>query len=304
MTSIVRRHEVLRTIFAMHNGVPIQTIMADARVPFSIQDLQHLSQQAQADKVQQFAAEEAQCPFDLEQGNLLRVRLLRLEPAEYILLLTMHHIVSDAWSTGIFFQELSHFYRAYAAGEPVTLPLLPIQYADFAVWQRNWLQGERLEELATYWKNQLEAIPPILELPTDHPRPPVQSFQGKTLRFSLNAELREQLTTLSQRTGGTLFMTLLASFTVLLARYSREDDLVVGTPIANRRHPSLESLIGFFVNTLVLRINVSENPTFFELLQRAAGRYTGGLRPPDLPFERLVEILQPAKSPCFSALFK
>lgn len=307
VTSIVRRHEVLRTIFAMHNGVPIQTIMADARVPFSIQDLQHLSQQAQADKVQQFAAEEAQCPFDLEQGNLLRVRLLRLEPAEHILLLTMHHIVSDAWSTGIFFQELSHFYRAYAAGEPVTLPLLPIQYADFAVWQRNWLQGERLEELATYWKNQLEAIPPILELPTDHPRPPVQSFQGKMLRFSLNAELREQLTTLSQRTGGTLFMTLLAAFTVLLARYSREDDLVVGTPIANRRHPSLESLIGFFVNTLVLRINVSENPTFFELLQRVQQVTLEAYDHQDLPFERLVEILQPARnlhaSPLFQVMF-
>lgn len=305
--AIVRRHEVLRTTFAMYNGAPVQTILADARAPFSIEDLQHLSQQEQAGSVQQFAVEEAQCPFDLEQGPLLRVRLLRVAPAEHLLLLTMHHIVSDAWSTGIFFQELAHVYHARLARESISLPDLPIQYADFAVWQRNWLQGDRFERLAAYWKNQLKAIPPILELPIEHPRPVIQSFQGKTLRFSLSAALCQKLTALSQQAGTTLFMTLLAAFVALLARYSGGDDIVVGSPIANRGHPALESLIGFFVNTLVLRVNVSGNPMFFDVLQRVRQVTLEAYEHQDLPFERLVEILQPERnlhaSPLFQVMF-
>lgn len=307
VAAIVRRHEVLRTTFAMRNGAPVQTILTDARVPFSIEDLQDLSQQDQADSVQQFAAEEAQRPFDLAQGPLLRVLLLRLAPTEHVLLLTMHHIVSDAWSTGIFFQELAHGYHACLTGEPVSLPDLPIQYADFAVWQRNWLQGDRLERLAAYWKNQLEAIPPLLELPIEHSRPAIQSFQGKTLRFSLDAVLCQKLTILSQQAGATLSMTLLAAFVILLARYSGGNDIVVGSPIANRRHPVLESLIGFFVNTLVLRVNISGNPTFFDALQRVQQVTLEAYERQDLPFERLVEILQPERnlhsSPLFQVMF-
>ncbi|GAK55073.1 NcpA protein [Candidatus Vecturithrix granuli] len=307
VSAIVRRHEVLRTSFAMHNGDPVQTILTDARVPFSIRDLQDLSPQEQADSVQHFAVQEAQRPFDLEQGPLLRVLLLRVAPTDHVVVLTIHHIVSDAWSTGILFQELAHIYQAWVTGEPVSLPDLPIQYADFAVWQRNWLQGDRLERLTAYWKNQLEAIPPILELSIEHPRPAIQSFQGKTLRFSLNAALCQKLTTLSQQAGATLFMTLLAAFVSLLARYSGSNDIVVGSPIANRRHPALESLIGFFVNTLVLRVNVAENPTFLDVLQQVRKVTLEAYDHQDLPFERLVEVLQPERnlhsSPLFQVMF-
>jgi len=193
---------------------------------------------------------------------LLRVTLLKLQPEKHILLINMHHIISDGWSIGVFIRELSHLYGAFVAGKEPTLPTLPIQYADFAVWQREWLQGKVLAAQLEYWKRQLAAAPPLLELPTDRPRPAIQTFQGKTERFQLDSKLTQQLKTLSQQSGCTLFMTLLAAFGVVLSRYSGQTDIVIGSAIANRNRREIEGLIGFFVNTLALRLDLSEKPSF------------------------------------------
>ncbi len=301
---IVRRHEVLRTTFEMVNDFPVQVISNTKTVTIAVVDWQHLPEPEQSDQVQQLALAEAQQPFDLSIGSLLRVTLLKLAEQSHVLLLTMHHIISDGWSMGIFIDELSALYQAFCAGEPSTLPELPIQYADFAYWQKQWLSGEVLQTQLNYWKQQLATSPPLLELPTDRPRPSIQTFLGNTEYFQLNQELMQKLKTLSQKSGVTLFMTLLAAFATLLSRYSGQEDVVIGSPIANRNHSGIESLIGFFVNTLVLYTKLQGNPTFLELLGQLRETTLGAYEHQDLPFEKLVGELQPERSLSYTPLYQ
>jgi amino acid adenylation domain-containing protein len=306
---LVRRHEALHTTFATVEGQPVQVITPVAacqEFALFMVDLRGLSEEEREAQAQRLAQQEAEYPFDLSRDQLLRIRLLRLDDEEHLLLLCIHHIVSDGWSNGVFLQELSSLYNAFVQGKPSPLPELPIQYADFACWQRQWLQGKVLEAQVHYWKEQLRGVAP-LELPTDHPHPAVQTFRGATQGVLLPAALSEDLKQLSQREGVTLFMTLLASFQVLLARYTGQTDITVGTPIANRTRAEVEGLIGFFVNTLVLRSDLSGNPSFQQLLVRVRDVALGAYAHQDVPFEKLVEVLQPerdlSRSPLFQVMF-
>ncbi|HEY5005661.1 MAG TPA: amino acid adenylation domain-containing protein, partial [Ktedonobacteraceae bacterium] len=254
-------------------------------------------------EVLRIARQEARQPFDLARGPLLRVTLLHLQDEEHILLLTMHHIVSDGWSMRILLREVSAQYTASVTGKKVLLPPLPVQYADYAIWQRGWLQGKVLQAQLAYWRVHLANLK-SLDLPTDHPRPPVQTFRGNRQSLYLPAHLSEQLKLLSQREGVTLFMTLLAAFQLLLARYTGQQDIAVGTPIANRQRAEIEGLIGLFVNTLVMRTDLSGNPTFRQLLARVREVALGAYTHQDLPFEQLVEVLQPERNLSISPLFQ
>jgi surfactin family lipopeptide synthetase A len=307
LNTIVQRHETLHTTFITIEGHAVQVIVPVFRVTLPIVDLQTVSLVKREDQARQLAVEEAQRPFDLAQGPLLRMTLLRLGEEEHVLLLTMHHIVSDGWSMGILIREVATLYQAYLQGEPPQLPELPVQYADYAAWQREWLRGETLEQQLRYWQEHLRDVPAQLELPTDRRRPAVQSYRGAREPFELPGALVERLKRLSQREGGTLFMTLLAAFDVLLYRYTGQTDLVVGTPIAGRTQSEVEGLIGFFVNTLALRVDVGGNPTFRELLRRVREVALGGYTHQDLPFERLVEELglerDLSRNPLFQVMF-
>ena len=316
LNEIRRRHEILRTTFPQKNGQAHQEI-ADCLHPFSLSlialdDLPAIRQEAE---VERLATQEVTQPFDLAEGPLWRVTLLRLSEECHVLLLTTHHIISDAWSTGILVRELTALYRAYTSREfrskPDVLPELEIQYADFTVWQRAWLTGEVLNEHLAYWKKQLADAPPLLMLPTDHPRPAVQSFRGDHSTFTLSKELTESLKQLSQQQNCTLFMTLQAAFALLLSRYSSQacpdngrDDILIGTPIANRQEKEIEPLIGFFINTLVLRNDLSGNPTFLEFQQRVRQVALDAYQQQALPFELLVESLQPERTLSHNPLFQ
>src|SRR5262249_25258487 len=249
------------------------------------------------------AAEETRRSFDLARGPLIRLRLLKLGDEEHIALMTMHHIISDGWSIGILIREFAALYEAFKAGRPSPLPELAFQYSDFAVWQQEWLQGEALKTQLAYWKRQLAGLP-ILELPTDRPRPPVQTFRGAWQSLFLSAEQAESLKSLSRREGVTLFMTLLAAFKTLLRQYTNQDDIVVGSDIANRNRRETEDLIGFFVNQLVLRTDLSANPTFRELLGRVGEMTLEAFGRQDTPFGKLVEELQPQRDPSRNPLFQ
>src|SRR6185295_13533602 len=253
------------------------------------------------------AAAEGQQPFDLQAGPMLRVLLLQLEDEEQVLVVTMHHIVSDGWSMGIFIRELASLYGAYREGEESPLRELPLQYADFAVWQRGWLQGAVLEQQLAYWREQLGGRLPVLELPGDRARPALQSYGGANYSFRLRKELSAGLKELSQREGVTLFMTLLAGFQSLLFRYTGQEEIVVGTPIANRNRGEVEGLIGFFVNTLVLRTKLTGELSFRELLGRVRETALGAYTHQNVPFEQLVEELRPERdlshTPLFQVLF-
>jgi Condensation domain len=307
MAEMVARHEVLRTTFGVLEGRPVQVIHGEMEIAIGFHDLGQLGEEARAEELRRLATEQAQQPFDLTRGPLLRGLLVRAGREQHLLLLTMHHIISDGWSLGIFFRELGLHYEASLRGRRAELGELPIQYADFAQWQREWLQGAVLEELLSYWRGQLTGAPAVLELPTDHVRPAVQSYRGATRLFQVDEKTSAGLKALSQREGVTLFMTLLAVFKTLLYRYTGQTDMVVGTPIANRNRGELEGLIGFFVNTLVLRTDLSGNPTFRQLLQRTRQVTLGAYEHQDLPFERLVEDLQPERhlnhSPLFQVVF-
>lgn len=307
LNEIVKRHEALRTTFAMVDGRPVQVIAPILMLTLPVVDLRELSETERETEVQRLVTEEAQRPFDLAHGPLLRVTLLRLDAEEYVGLLTMHHIVSDGWSTGILIREMAVLYDAFSSGRSSPLPALLIQYADFAHWQRQWLQGEVLETQLAYWKAQLVGAPPLLEVPTDHPRPAVQTFRGAHQSVVLPATLTEGFKVLSRQEGATLFMTLLAAFKVLLFRYTSQDDLIVGTPVANRNRLEIEGLIGFFVNTLVLRTDLSGNPSFRELVRRVREVCLGAYVHQDLPFERLVEELHLernlSRNPLFQVMF-
>ncbi|MEW6732307.1 MAG: amino acid adenylation domain-containing protein [Acidobacteriota bacterium] len=292
---IVRRHEVLRTTFQVLEGTPFQSIFAEFNLNLPVTDLSSLFGSEQQLQVERLITEEAQQPFNLAQGPLIRIKLLKLNEQEHVLLLTMHHIVADGWSMNVLIQELTILYRALSKGEIPALPELPIQYGDFAYWQRQWLQGEVLDTQLNYWQQQLHNTPPLLSLPTDRPRPVKQTYSGTTRPFELSVELHNGLRALSRKEGTTLFMTLLAAFQTLLYRYTGQPDIVVGTPIANRSRVELEGLIGFFVNTLVLRAELSEKLSFQQLLKQERKVALEAYAHQDLPFEKLVEVLQPER---------
>ncbi len=304
LNEIVRRHETLRTTFATVDGQPVQVIAPTFILTLPVVDWRQLPEVEQSVEIQRLATEEAQQPFDLTNGPLLRVTLLRLGEVEHVLLLTMHHIVSDGWSMGVLIWEIGTLYEAFATGKPSPLPELPIQYADFAHWQRQWLQDEVLEAQLSYWKQQLSGASSVLELPTDRPRPAVQTFQGARQRLVLPQPLTEALKDLSQEEGVTLFMTLLTAFKTLLYRYTGQEDILVGSPIANRDQFETEGLIGFFVNNLVLHTNLSGNPSFREFLGHVRKVCLDAYAHQDLPFEKLVEALQLERDLSHNPLFQ
>jgi natural product biosynthesis luciferase-like monooxygenase protein/amino acid adenylation domain-containing protein len=303
---IANRHQVLRTRFESRDGRQVQVISEASCVPFPVCDLSDLPDYVREQRARQIAAEDAARHFDLRQGPVWRAALVRLAPEENVLLLCIHHVASDGWSTGILIKELSLLYEGYREGSDVSLPDLPVQYADFAAWQREWLQGEVLENQMDYWRRQLTGVL-TLELPTDHPRPAVASHRGGALPFRLPRRLTDDLNVLSRRQGVTLFMTLLAGFEILLGRYARQEDVVVGTNVANRNRLETEGLIGFFINQLVLRTDLSGNPRFREILRRVRETTLGAYSHQDIPFEKVVEELAPerdlARSPLFQVVF-
>jgi amino acid adenylation domain-containing protein len=306
MNRIVARHEALRTTFGLVDGAPVQIIAKpEAGLALSHADLsEHADREAELARM---AAEEAHAPFDLARGPLVRARLIRLAGDDHALLVTMHHIVSDGWSMGVLVNELSTLYAAFSQGRPDPLPPLPIQYADYAIWQRRWITGEVLQRQLDFWRNHLSDAPALLELPTDRPRPPVQDYSGASLAFELDAELTASLKVLGQRYGTTLFMTLLAAWAALLARLSGQSDVVIGTPVANRHRAEVEPLIGFFVNTQALRVDLSGSPTVAELLAQVRATALAAQAHQDIPFEQVVEALRPQRSlahtPLYQAMF-
>src|SRR5688572_6094495 len=301
---IVRRHEALRTTFAEADGSPVQVIAPFGGFALPVEDLSALSEADREAVVRRRAGEEARRAFDLSAGPLFRAALLRLGVEDHVLLLSMHHVVSDGWSMGVLFRELSALYAAYREGGESPLAELAVQYADYAVWQREQLAGEVLDRQLAYWKERLAGAPELLELPTDHPRPPVQTYRGASVPVELSPELLERLQALGRSEGATLYMTLLGAFQVLLSKYAGSEDVVVGSPIAGRTRKEVEGLIGFFVNTLVLRTDLSGDPGFREILRRVREATLGAYEHQEMPFEKLVAELQPERSLSHSPLFQ
>jgi hypothetical protein len=320
LDEIVRRHEVLRTTFPTQEGRPVQRVASSWAVFLPLIDLRHWPTGEREATALRLAEKEARQPFDLAQGPLMRAALFQTGEVEHLLLITTHHIVFDGWSIGLFLSELEALYRVFSTGEPVRragperprragrkqppLPELPIQYADYAAWQRAWLQGQALEERLVYWERQLQGAPALTQLPTDRPRPPVQTFRGASQSLALPANVGQALKTLSRQQGVTLFMTLLAAFKALLHRYTGQTDLVVGTPVANRDRFEIEDLIGYFVNMLVLRTDLAGAPAFHELLARVRETALNAYAHQELPFEKLVEALQPERDASHNPLFQ
>jgi len=308
LQEIVNRHEVLRTTFSEdESGKPIQLVAPEREFKLAVSDLRSYATQFRENEARRQVVEHVRQPFDLKRGPLFRASLLQVGDAEYILSLAFHHIIVDGWSWGVVLQELSALYEAYSQGKDSPLAPLSIQYGDYAAWQQDWIQGERLQGLIAFWKKQLSEAPPVLELPGDFPRPLMQTFSGAQESTVVPRSLQDALSELSQKEGVTLFMTLLSAFDLLLARYSGQNDIVVGTPISGRTRSELEGLIGFLVNTLPLRTDVSGNPTFREFLARVRETALQAYAHQDLPFERLVEELSPerdlSRSPIIQVLY-
>jgi len=303
---VARRHEAVRTTFEVRGGDPVQIIHPPAAIPLPAADLTTLPDTVRTREARRLAQAEEARPFDLEHGPVLRAALLRLAPEEHVLLLTLHHVVCDEWSLRLLFREVVLLYAAYREGRPAALPGLPVQYADYAVWQRGWLTGLVLESQLAFWRSRL-ADPPVLELPTDRPRPPVQTVRGARLAFALPAATGEALRALAHHRGATAFMTLLAAFQALLARTAGQTGLTVGTPITGRTRAEVENLIGFFLNTLVIRADLTGDPGFGEMVDRARARSLEAFAHQDLPFEKLVDEIGARRSlghaPLFQALF-
>ncbi|MFC6022937.1 condensation domain-containing protein, partial [Plantactinospora solaniradicis] len=303
---LVARHEVLRTrlVIAEADGVPYQVI--DPPAPFDLPLIDLSGEPDPAAAAQAWLATNAAVPFDLAAGPLFRASLLRLGAEAHVLALAMHHVVGDEWSDGILRRELDALYAAARDGVEPGLAALPVQYADFAVWQRQWLTGDVLEEHLAYWRERL-ADAPVLELPTDRPRPAVRSSDGAIIEFAIPQEVVEALRSVSRSAGASMFMTLFSAYAMLLSRYSGQDDIVVGTPIANRNRAEIEGLIGYFVNTLVLRTDLSGDPTFTELLGRVRAETLAAFAHQDVPFDRLVDELvsdrDRSRTPLFQVLF-
>jgi amino acid adenylation domain-containing protein/non-ribosomal peptide synthase protein (TIGR01720 family) len=307
LNEIVRRHEALRTTFSISGDKPMQVVAPALTLSVPVIDLRNLPVAERGAEVQRLAEEESRRPFDLARGPLLRATVLKQTDIESVLLLTIHHIVSDGWSVGILFRELTALYQAFATGRPAGLPELRIQYADFAVWQRDWLKGDLLKQQLVYWQHQLEDMP-ILQLPTDRTRPATKSYRGARVTIALPEDLSRHVKELSQAEGVTLFMTLLGAFQILLHRYTGQENIVIGSPVAGRNREEIEGLIGFFVNTLVIRTDFTGDPTFRELLQRVREVATQAYAHQDLPFEMLVEVTQPtrdlSRNPLFQVIFQ
>ena len=306
LREVVRRHESLRTTFAVGGAGPVQISAPERSIGMPVIDLGALPEARREGEVRRLAVEESLRPFDLGAGPLIRATLLRAGADDHVALLTMHHIVSDGWSMGVLIREIGALYAAFLAGAPSPLPELPelpVQYADFAVWQRGWMRGEVLERQLAYWRRRL-AGHAVLQLPTDRPRPAVQRFRGADEPLALNPEVSRALLDLGRRRGATPYMTLLAGFQALLHRHSGQDDLVVGAAVAGRDRSEIEPLIGFFVNTLVMRADLSRRQGFHQLLDEAREDVLGALSHQDLPFEKLVEELQPERDPSRSPLFQ
>jgi amino acid adenylation domain-containing protein len=304
LSEIIQRHEVLRTKFVLVDGQPVEVINPTVSFSLPIEDLRELSEDNAVVAAQSLTTELAQYQFDLSCQPLLCGLLLRLTDNEYRLLITFHHIVSDGWSVGVFIRELAALYDAFANGKLSPLPELPVQYVDFVYWQRKNLHPERIQTLLTYWKQRLGGKLPILDLPCDHPRSPVQTFNGSKLQLTLPKNLTDSLKQLSHQEGSTLFMTLLAAFKTLLYRYTGQTDILVGSPVANRNSVEVESLIGLFVNVLILRTDLSEQPNFRELLARVKSTALEAYIHQDLPFDKLVEELRPERDLSYNPLFQ
>ncbi|MDB9349013.1 amino acid adenylation domain-containing protein [Nodularia spumigena] len=304
LNEIIQRHEVLRTHFKTVNGNPVLHIQPSVTLPLAVIDLQTFNPLEQDEEVRHLALKEAQTPFDLATDVLLRVKIIRLAKDENVVLFTMHHIISDGWSMEILIKELATLYNAFSTNQPSPLPELAIQYVDFAVWQRQWLQGEVLDTQLDYWRQQLGGILPVLQLPTDYPRGRVQTFRGAIESFSLSPQLSQDIIKIAKSAGVTPFVTLLTAYKILLHRYTGQTDILVGTPVANRHRREIEGLIGFFVNTLVLRTNLTDNPSFQDLLQQLKNTTWQAYDHQDIPFEKLVEVLQPERDLSFNPLFQ
>ncbi len=304
LDAVVERHESLRTTFASVSGVPQQIIHPPTPLSLPVVDLTSLADEHREDTLQKLIATEAQQPFDLEAGPLFRASLVRLEDDRHALLLNLHHVISDGWSIGILTRELAALYDAFRQGRPSPLAPLHVQYADYAVWQRNRLAGPVAEQQMAYWRSRLGNRPPTFELPLDRERPPIQTFRGASVIRNLSPETRQALEDASRKRGASLFMTLLSGFKLLLARWSGSDDIVVGTPIASRNRAATDGMIGIFLNTLVLRTDLSGNPTFNELVDRVRETALGAFDHQDLPFERLLDVLRPARDLARTPLFQ
>lgn len=304
INTMLERHEVFRTTFMTVDSKPVQHIAPSLAFSLSLISLEALTAEEREQELQWIIHTEAHTLFDLIQGPLVRVRLVRLTPTDHVLLLTFHHSIFDAWSMRLFMLELSALYADYANGKQPSLPRPEIQYADYALWQRAWLQGEALQTQIDYWKRQLADVPILLEMPTDRPRPAIQSFRGALHVFMLPLALTREIQALAQREGVTLFMTLIAAWGVFLSRYSGQTDLAIGFPIAGRNHTQIENTIGFFVNTLLMRFQLADRPDFRQLLARVRTMATEAYAHQDVPFERLVEELQPERSLSYNPLFQ
>ncbi len=307
--ALIKRHEILRTIFPSKNGEAHQLILPQLKICISdgFQDLSALPQSQQKASVEKITSEEAYMSFDLSSGPLIRLKLLKISSQEHILLITMHHIISDGWSMSIFFNELSSLYNAFSTGEKFDLSPLSIQYADFVLWQRNWLQGDVFAAQISYWKNQLADIHDLLELPTDKPRPKELTYKGDHYKVSLPREVKDKLNQLSQDQGCSLFMTLLTAFQILLHRYTGQEKIVVGSPIANRHHKEIENLIGFFVNTLALKTTFKAGESFLDILHQVKDTTLDAYQHQDVYFDQLVDHLNITrelnKNPVFQVEF-
>ncbi|MFP2933990.1 condensation domain-containing protein, partial [Pyxidicoccus sp. 3LG] len=305
LQGLVQRHEALRTSFHIReDGSPVQQLHTGAPLPLTVVDLSHLPESERAAEARRQASLEAQKPFDLTKAPLMRTTVLRLAERSHVLLVTVHHIVSDGWSNRILVRDVGALYTALSRGLPSPLAPLSLQYADYAVWQRGWLQGEALEKQVSWWKQRLAGVPHALELPTDRPRPPVQTDRGASMAVHFRPEFVEALQTLCRREGVTPFMALLSGFSALLSRYSGQDDLVVGSPIANRQQAELEDIVGFFANTLALRTRLHPHMSFRELLAQVKETTLGAYAHQDVPFEKLVDELRPERDPSRTPLFQ
>jgi amino acid adenylation domain-containing protein len=304
LTTLIRRHETLRTTFSSADGEPVQVIHSGDGVALTVVDLTALPELQKLHEAWKFVLEQRQQPFDLASGPLWSSHLVSLSESDHLLLLTIHHIICDGWSIRVLREELSALYLACSSGRSVSLPDLPLQYADFSIWQREWLKSGALNPQVDYWTKQLDAIPTVLNLPTDRPRSAVQTTRGATRQFEIDPGISAQLKALSRREGVTLYMTVLAAFKALLYRYTGEEDIVIGTPIAGRRWVEIERVIGFFANTLVLRTNLAGQPRFRELLHRLHRVAVEAYANQDLPFERLVELLNPDRAMSHTPLFQ
>lgn len=304
LNEIVRRHEILRTTFPTVAGKPLQQIAPPHDFNMTVADIGHFGMDERDAEMNKLIVQEVERPFDLTHGPLFRALLIKLGEEEQVVLLTHHHIIFDGWSGGVFFKELAALYQAFLAGRSSPLPELQIQYADFAIWQREWLQGETLDKYVSFWKRSLNGKLPVVNLPASRPRPARQTFHGARYFGTIEKSLTESLNELSRKEDVTLFMTLLAAFKTLLYRYSGQVDIIVGSSVANRNRPEIEPLIGFFINMLALRTSLAGNPSFRELLRRVREVTLNAYTHQDLPFDKVVEAIQPPRDPSRGPIFQ